>query len=68
MLAIHSRAVLDATVVRITAPMNAPIAPGTAMTAMTRKSTFPSRQWLMPETNVVPIFAAWVPADAATAE
>ena len=38
------------------------------MTAITRKSTFPSRQWLMPETNVVPIFAACVPADAATAE
>ena len=68
MQAIHSRAALDATVVRITAPMKAPTAPGRAMTTSTRQSTLPSRQWLIPETKVVPIFAAWVPAEAATAE
>ena len=66
--AIHRRAPSMAMFVRTTAPRNAPMAPGMAMTARTRLSTLPACQWLIPDTNVVPTLAACVPADAATAE
>ena len=58
----------DTSVVSATAPTNAPNAPGMPITATSRQSTLPARQWLSPETSPVPILAAWVLAEAATAE
>ncbi|GAA3150781.1 hypothetical protein GCM10020001_088010 [Nonomuraea salmonea] len=52
---------------RNVAPANAPTAPGMPILATTFQSTFPKRQWEMPEASVVPISARWTVADAAAA-
>jgi hypothetical protein len=49
---------------RMTAPMNAPIAPGIPMRRTVRQSTLPKRQCERPETAVVPSSARWTDADA----
>ena len=50
------------------APAYAPTAPGIPMRATVRQCTLPKRQWLAPDTSAVPIFAAWITADAAAAD
>ena len=47
------------------APRKAPIAPGPAIRATTRQSTFFSRQWEMPEAMFVPSSEMCTEADAA---
>ena len=47
------------------APRKAPIAPGPAIRATTRQSTFCSRQWEMPEAMFVPSSEKCTEAEAA---